>query len=180
MDKRVIAPTLEPLTLAQAKQELEVVHTSDDDKITAKIKEARAYVEDYTGQKLMPQTWDLILDCFPTPGVSLTHWPVQSVASVIYLNATGGFTTVPADAYFADTVNGWVGGEPIPSAPVPNAVQIRYECGYASADEIPEAMLAAIKYKLRLLFDAIGADNAAYFDNAIKHLLDPHRRNMGV
>lgn len=64
----VTAPSVEPLTLADAKTHLRVVDTSDDTYITSLITVARRAVEEFTRRALITQTWRLTLDSFPGPG----------------------------------------------------------------------------------------------------------------
>lgn len=60
----------EPLTLADAKTYLRIDtgDTTDDTLVTAMIVAARKAVENYTNRRLINQSWNLWLDCFPGEG----------------------------------------------------------------------------------------------------------------
>ena len=59
---RMTDATVEPITLAQAKEHLRVDTTDDDDLITSLISAARQQVEAYTRRALLQQTWRLSFD----------------------------------------------------------------------------------------------------------------------
>lgn len=63
----VTGPTVEPITLDDAKNFLRIdaSDTSDDTLITALIKAARSLVEAHTNRALLTQTWDYWMDSFP-------------------------------------------------------------------------------------------------------------------
>lgn len=76
----------EPLTLAQAKAHLRVEHAVEDAFITALIVAARDYCERLSGRSLIPHTFLLTLDRFPSYGqdIVLAHGPVTAVTSINY------------------------------------------------------------------------------------------------
>ena len=66
---QTVAPTLEPLTLAEVKRHLRIDHTDDDVYINDYlIPAAREYVEDETERQLITATWALKL-----PGCPVTR-----------------------------------------------------------------------------------------------------------
>jgi uncharacterized phiE125 gp8 family phage protein len=60
-------PTVEPLTVAEAKAFLRVTHDADDAVVGALIAAARAQIEALTRRALLTQRWRLVLD----------HWPAD-------------------------------------------------------------------------------------------------------
>src|SRR5688500_5745800 len=62
---QVTPPAIEPMALDDAKKYLRVDTADDDVLIKTLITAAREWVERYTGQALITQTWDYWLDHFP-------------------------------------------------------------------------------------------------------------------
>ncbi len=152
--KVVTAPASEPLTLAQAKAHLRVLHSDEDSLIEGLIKSARAYIESATGQCLISQTLEEYFDCFPRGRViELTRYPVTSLTSVSYLNAQDGTTYTPFDAtgnYALDSISiparaVLLNGKSWPTADNDaNAVKIRYVAGRATAADVDPKILQAM------------------------------------
>src|SRR3954465_4821919 len=61
----VTAPTVEPLTLADAKQHLRVTVSDEDALITRHLITARRQVEIMTRRRLITQHWRIYFDSFP-------------------------------------------------------------------------------------------------------------------
>lgn len=97
----VTGPASEPITLANAKDHLRVCDDSDDDLITAYIVAAREYVETVTGRKLITQTWEQRLECFPhhPQAIAFDLFPVRTIVSVQYTDSAGDQQTVDAADY---------------------------------------------------------------------------------
>ena len=90
----VTGPSVEPISLAEAKLHLRVDITDDDTLITGLIISARQRAETITRRSLCTQTWKLVLDQFPAPG--------QNVGSANWYgpqwgNSPGPLTTLRAD-----------------------------------------------------------------------------------
>lgn len=71
----VSGPASEPVTLAEAKLHLRVETgmTDDDTLISALIVAARQVAETITRRALITQTWRLVLDQFPAPGINVAN-----------------------------------------------------------------------------------------------------------
>lgn len=105
---RTLAPTGEPVSLAECKAAMSVDAdlTADDALIEALISGAREYVEDYCNRSLLTQKWCLTLDSFmdvssrgsgPFLGsVLLEKAPVQSVDTIVYVDMAGVTQTITA------------------------------------------------------------------------------------
>src|ERR1041384_602168 len=73
-------PTVEPITLGDAKQFLRVQHDDDDDIITALIAGSRIHVETQTRRALITQSWRLTRDVWPKTGcLALLPVPVHTL-----------------------------------------------------------------------------------------------------
>ncbi len=162
------APTLEPLTLQEAKEHLRLQTALDDVAVTAAIVGARQYVEEHCWRGLVTQVWELVEPLFPDElcrpaftqgkaefdGFELPKGNLVSVASVKYLDGDGATQTLVANTdYLVDTVStpGRVRlayGAAWPSHRSQwDAVRIRYTVGWAVAavpQPIKQAMLLLI------------------------------------
>lgn len=182
---RITAPAVEPLTLAEAKLHCRVDGSDEDALITALIVAAREQAEHETGRALVTQTWELVHDAFPEAFV-LRRAPIQSVTSLKYLDSADGTeqTLDPADYLLdKDSEPGYVVpayGKAWPATwPVPNAVRVRYVCGYGLAAAVPVAikqwMLLAIGTMYAERETIIAGQAASLPDRFWAGLLDPYR-----
>ena len=152
----VTAPSVEPITLAEAKRHLKVEVDDDNDLIRGLSLAAREHVETYTGRKLITQTWDQKLCGFPGGPIVLPFSPVSSVTSIAYLDQTGASQTWSSALYRTllpvgpQAAKAWIEpvyGESYPSTySVSEPVAIRFVCGYgASGASVPASITAAMK-----------------------------------
>lgn len=149
---QTVAPSTEPVTVAELKLHCRVEHSADDDLFTALGKAARETVEAETGRQLVTATWRQDLDEFPLCPIKLRHPPLISVTSVVYTDANGDTQTLDASDYQVDTssVIGTVAPAvdsvwPTTQAYKLNAVRITYQAGFGAASAVPESIKAAIK-----------------------------------
>lgn len=151
---QTVAPTSEPVSLAEAKAHLRVEHDADNLLISGLIAAARETVEAETGRQLVTATWTLKLDEFPTDEeeIVIRHPPLSSVSSITYLDADGASQTFNSSSYQVDTtgVFGRIVLAPDASWPVTesdriNAVTVTFIAGQAVAS-VPEAAKVAIKF----------------------------------
>lgn len=182
---RIAAPASEPLDLATAKLHCRVDGSDDDALIAALIVAAREQAEHETGRALVTQTWELVHDAFPEAFV-LRRAPIKSVTSLKYLDSADGTeqTLDPADYLLdKDSEPGYVVpayGKAWPATwPVPNAVRVRYVCGYGLAAAVPVAikqwMLLAIGTMYAQRESLISGQTASLPDRFWAGLLDPYR-----
>lgn len=98
-----VAPTSEPVTLAEARAHCRITTPDEDALLAAYIFAARKHVEHHTGLLLMPQTVEMTLDAFPDSDYfELARAPVQSVSSVTYVDSAGSVQAWPAANYVVD------------------------------------------------------------------------------
>ena len=170
----VTAPTVEPLTLADAKLQCRVFDSdhNEDDLLDSLIVAARQYAELYTGRALCTQTWDDKRDTFPCYSdetIWLPKPPVASVTSLSYIDTAGATQVWAASNYLTDLPSGtWAGRARITPAyavtypltrSVMNAVTIRVVCGYGAASAVPEPIKAAMRLLIGTWFENRSAVN---------------------
>lgn len=157
----VTAPTVEPITLAEAKTHLRVDHTDEDALIEALIVAVRNIAETTTRRALATQTWDLKLDGFPVNGgpIYLPLPPVQSVTYVQYVDDQGITRTWSPSLYQVDLASAparlmpaWEETYPVTRA-VLNAVTVRYVAGYGLEPAIPQPIKQAMLLILTHLYE---------------------------
>ena len=164
--KQLSAPAVEPLTLADAKRQLNVDldFTDDDLVITRLIAAARQYAENRTRSSFITQQWSLVTDAFvgfgPTDGIlALEHGPVQSIDSITYLDMAGTVQTMPPADYATD-LSGVLGrvqpkfGRVWPATlPQIGAVTVNFTAGYgATAASVPQGLVHWIMLRIGSLY----------------------------
>lgn len=182
--KIITPPSVEPITLAEARAQCRYDGTENDAVLAALIAAARDQAEAETGRALCTQTRELVLDAFPEAFV-LRGAPVQSVVSVKYLDAAGIERTIdPQDTLLdKDSEPGYLVpayGKAWPETyPVPNAVRVRYTCGYGAASDVPPGikqwlLLAVAAFDAQR--EAVGAAQTFALPDRFWHrLLDQYR-----
>ena len=176
--RRIIAPTVEPITVATAKAHCRVDLSNDDDLFGLYISAAREYAEKRLNRALISQTWQLSLDTFPWGGYragpgtrnaykfSNDYWsagmsillprpPLIQVTSITYLDQTGTRQTLDPTQYIVDPASEparivpFVGTYwPYLQAYQPSGVQVTYTAGYGAG---PSSVPADIQLALLML-----------------------------
>lgn len=194
----ITVPSVEPVTLTEAKAHLRVDHTADDTLISAYIAAARTDCEEWTARAFVTQTWELVLDEFPVDEIMLPRPPLQSVTSIKYDDGNGIEQTLAVDQYTVDNVSqpGWVvpvlSGWPSSTFEGINSVRIRYVAGYLNADSpadltanIPQSIKSAILLQVGRLYEnredvVVGTNAMALPIGACEYLLRPFRVALGM
>lgn len=168
----VTAATVEPVTLAQAKAHLQVIHDADDDKIEAKIREAREYVELHTGRALADASYRWASIGHYTR-LSLPLWPV-TVTEVSYLDANDVRQVLAPASYTFDADRNWI----VPEG-VYRSVNVAFD---TVAGVVPETLKAAIKLIVADLYEntEAGTERALAENPAVQRLIWLNRLNLGV
>jgi len=97
---RIVDPTAEPISLAQAKRQLRVDGTDEDTFISSLISAARAHVEYTCNTQLVIATYQQKLDSFPDcDTISLGIAPLVDVVSITYVDTDGATQTLSTSAY---------------------------------------------------------------------------------
>jgi uncharacterized phiE125 gp8 family phage protein len=163
--RQITAPTVEPVTLAEAKTHLrESLDDADNDAyIEALITTARETAEDRANRSFMLQTLELTLDAFPT-SIRLDRAPVLAVSLLEYMDAdTGSYVTLSTDSYTVDSASepGWIVPAYGYSWPTPrcaiNAVKVTYTAGYSDSGTAATARAAVPKTVRQWILLMIGS-----------------------
>ncbi|WP_422363177.1 head-tail connector protein [Pyruvatibacter mobilis] len=121
-------PAVEPLSLSDAKEQLEFDGSDRDDFIEALITSARQRCEKYTGRALITQTWTMYMDRWPDAGwgskapwwqgvrdgavseltggrqaLTIPKAPLQNITSIKTYDDSDTATTLASSAYYVDT-----------------------------------------------------------------------------
>lgn len=159
----ITPPSIEPVSLADAKTHLRVNFTDDDNYISGLITTARVRAEAFLSRTLITTTYDLYFDKFPSgSSIALRQPPIQSVTSVKYTDRNGVVRQLTENVdYVVDERNdpGWVLLAENASWPetkeTVNAVVIRYVAGYgAAASSVDQRVVLAIKHLVTLWYES--------------------------
>lgn len=149
----IAAPTEKPVTVAECKAHLNIDHADKDALIQTYIDGATAYLDGYTGilgRCMVTQTWELVLDEFPTQALRFPSGPIQSITSVKYDDVNGDEQTFAALSYTLDAASdpAWLVLNSDESWPnildAINAVRVRFVAGYGAAAAVPAALRVGI------------------------------------
>jgi len=183
----ITGPTIEPVSLAEAKLHLRVDVSDDDALIDGLIVAAREKAENILRRALITQTWDLHQDGFPSGNeLKLPFPPLQDITTIKYTDKDGNESTFDEANYIVDTASepGRVFldyGKSWPSVTLQPAdgVVTTFVCGYGdAATDVPQvikqAMLLTIGEWYENRENAISA-RLAEIPSAAKNLLQPIR-----
>lgn len=161
----VTAPTLEPITLPEAKLALKVDGDDHDPLLASLIAEARQLFEGETERQVITATWRGRLDRFPCSGekIEVPKSPLLAVSSITYMDTAGVSQTWSASEYQVDAFAGPFARPGLiypksdfeyPQArAITDAVTVNFTAGYgATAELVPESVKGAIKKLLYSLF----------------------------
>ena len=143
-------PSVEPVSLSEAKLHLRVDTDADDDLIERLITVARRESEKIARRSLITQTLSLTLDGWPAPVFTLPRPPVQSIVAITYTESNGDEITLDSDVYAFDAATGRVfleSGQSWPAVELrPYAsVNVEYVAGYGdAATDVPAEYKQAI------------------------------------
>jgi uncharacterized phiE125 gp8 family phage protein len=148
----ITPPSLEPVTLDEAKAHLKVDTSDDDALIATLITAARARAEWHMGRALVTQSWILWRDCWPGDGIAeIPLPPLQAVSAVTAYARDNTPGVVDPSRYLVDTASA-PGRVVFDCFTAPafdlrrrNAVAIAFDAGYGgTADDVPAPVREAI------------------------------------
>lgn len=144
----ITPPSVEPVTLTEAKLYMRIDNTDDDTLITDLITAARQTCESWLRRSLINQTWKLVFDYGIPPLVGLPMGPVNSISSVVITNQDTTTVTSDSSTYWLNAAqNAMVMVGPL----IGFRIAITYNTGYG-ADEtavprpIKQGLLSHISY----------------------------------
>jgi uncharacterized phiE125 gp8 family phage protein len=148
----VSPPTLEPVTLDEAKAHLKVDTTDDDALIGTLISAARARAEWHTGRAFLTQSWTCLLDAWPCAGwIEIPLPPLQAVSTITTYAANDAATVLDSSLYQVDAASNPARIALKPGVTLPvnlralNAIEIAFTAGYGDAESnVPAQIRAAI------------------------------------
>ncbi len=178
-DRILVAPTWEPVSLAEAKSQCRVRASIDDAWFSnILIPAAREFVETCTKRAIPQQQWEVSYDAFPGRQsdeyrpptwrygiIRMPRPPLISVESVSYISPEQftppfTYTTLAVSQYMVDirTEPGRVGPAPSVVWPATNplvfqAVKVAFTAGWASADLVPARLKMAILLTIAHLYE---------------------------
>ncbi len=178
-------PTVEPLSLAEAKAHLRLETSADDALVTSLIITSRLHIEAALGLALTAQDWTLVLDAWPATGVvNIPMRPVTAVTAVRVRASDGTPSVVPTATYVFE-------GAGLPprlvpaSGALPNpgraagGIEIDFTAGFGTtAGSVPEPIRQALKLLVAHWYEhrdpvEIG-DPATAIPPAVSALLKPY------
>lgn len=151
--QRLAGPTAEPITVAEAKAQLRVLHGDDDAYIEALVGASREWAESFTRRAFVEQTWVAQYAEWPTDRtLELGRFPIRSVESVSFRDSTGAWEVLDAADYTVDEIEGSVrlkSGVAVPSLSYDFAApfKVEFTAGYvttANAANLPKNLKQAL------------------------------------
>lgn len=151
---RHTAPTVEPVSLAEAKAQCRVDGTDEDAYLQSLIAAAREYVENVLDVSLVTQVWEARYDTFPLWEIILPRPPMQAATVTVIYRDEGGATqtiTSAANAFQVDAYATPGRIYPLYEGVWPavrgdeNSVTVRWTAGYgASGANVPQTVKSLI------------------------------------
>ncbi len=143
--------TVEPVSLQEAKDYLAQDLDDHDELVHSLIIAARKYLENTTGIVFTTQTYELRLGYFPAV-IEPRRRPLQSIESIVYIDAAGASQTLDPGDYDVDT-HAFIGrvrpafAKAWPSTrPYMNAIAVTFKAGFGdAAADVPEYLRNAVK-----------------------------------
>lgn len=185
----VTSATGDSVTLAEARDHLRISTTEDGTLITNFITVATRRVESLTNRKLMPQTWKVYYDKWPTgDSLEIPYPMLRSISStgVVYKDSNGDSTTFSSTAWNSDIVS--MPGRLVldydadwPSVTLynNNPISVEFQCGYTTAATVPENFKLAIKMLVGHYYEnreaSIVGPSASIVPEAVTSLLSNER-----
>jgi uncharacterized phiE125 gp8 family phage protein len=146
----VTPPAAEPVTLAQAKKQLELASsdTAHDAHLALLIQAAREQWEADTDSCCLTQTWKVYAEEFDDDELYLPKRPIQSITHVKYYDASNVQQTLSTSVYSLDDAERAVRLDSLQVWPAVydrfDAITITFVAGYTSAAAVPAIHKQAI------------------------------------
>jgi uncharacterized phiE125 gp8 family phage protein len=146
----LVAPTLEPWSLTEAKSFLRVEHDDDDAIIGSLIAAARNQVEALTRRGLLLQTWRVVLDRWPDDGrIRLKMAPLRAVTAARIYDTMNNASPIDAERFVVDAAASVIaapGWSLPPPARATAGIELDVELGFGPvATDVPEVLRHAVR-----------------------------------
>lgn len=181
-------PDVEPVSLTEAKDHLNVSSSSKDDYITGLQLACRVAVERYLNRALITQTWKVYYDEW-CEDLLIPFPPLQSVESLKFFDILGAQTTLAESDYY------WVvkteepgrikkkfnAVYPILQYSRPDAIEIAFTAGYGDeADDVPAPIKHGIKLMLTKYYEhrgdvVVGPQQINVIPQHVADMIHPYR-----
>lgn len=151
-------PASEPVTLKQAKKQLELAEADDshDEQLQFLIETSRDSVERDTGMAMLTQTVEHVQAGF-TVAIQLQRRPVQSIASIQYYDDGNSLQTLSTNIYQLNPSKERIELKYLQDWPTTadrwDAVKVTYVAGYTSPASVPASLRQMMLLKLGFLFE---------------------------
>jgi uncharacterized phiE125 gp8 family phage protein len=161
----VTAPVSEPITLAEAKKQLELspTDTAHDAQLSLLIQAAREQWEADTDSACLTQTWKVTAEEFDDDEIYLPKRPVQSITHVKYYDSGDVLQTLSTSVYDLDQSCRAVRLKNLQVWPAVSdrwdAITITYVAGYTQSYLVPAIAKQAMLLLVGYYFDANRGDN---------------------
>ncbi len=179
----VEGPSVEPVSLVDAKLWLRLDGSDDDDLVLALIVAARLMVEAEIGQVLIGQHWRLVADTWPSDDlIPVRFGHILAVVGGRIFAANGVATPIAANRFLVLPHTDPPSIQPL-ERPSPGrahaGIEIDLRLGYGeAAQDVPETIRLAIRRLVTLWYENRGdaSDPQAGLPPQIRALLRPFRR----
>lgn len=181
------APTSEPVDVTQAQEHSRIFTTEDVGLLEALITAARQEIEVRTGRALVTQTWQMLMDTWPSGSrIVIPKPPLQEIVSVTYVDSAGATHTMAAadyDVEFAATApvlnpyhpvgaivlaygKSWPTETLRPAAPI----TVEFKAGYGTAAQVPVQLKQAMLLLVGHWYENREAAGDAKYANGLQHV----------
>jgi len=178
----VSPPTVEPVSLAEARAHARVDDTADNSLVSALIAAARRTAEAYTRRAFITQSWAMYMDQAPTDNfLEIPKAPLVGISSIVTYSDADAATTFASSNYYVDLITkpGRVVLRATASWPtftrVSNGFFVDFVAGYgATGSDVPADIRQAILMIVSHLYENRG-DTDADMPRVAQMLLDPYK-----
>lgn len=188
--RRVVEPTVEPLTLSAVKLHLRVDGNDENGLIHSLITTARILCEQHGWLSCCTQTWRVYVSSWPQTPLLLPRHPIQSISSIKYFDAADAehtlsssiYVLTPApglDAYLSLAADQNWPSESLSTRRYP--IEIEYVAGFGDESSVPRTIKQWMLLQIGTMFEqreavqiVPGVSNSIKMD-FVDGLLDEYR-----
>lgn len=177
-------PSMEPLSLGEAKTFLRVEHDDDDQLIAALIVSARMQLEGQGKIALISQGWRVVLDCWPHHGrIAVKPGPLKTLNAARVYDFRGQPQSIDTQAFVPDFGASAFAFMPwtmqVPGR-VAAGIELDVTVGFGDAAiEVPEPLRQAIRLLVAHWYENRGlvatADKSVVLPSTVAALIAPYR-----